>query len=124
MAESKIIRFLRLILSYTLIMKKVSQFYTQELIYFLRAKGPYLYGAYPKYNPSLFLRKCSHHLERYLLSPDSYTPLFAETVLKNMEKVLSEIHDMPKMHENWARKIINEYKTGKKRDQLGILEQL
>jgi hypothetical protein len=55
------------ILLYVSILKRVLRQHTQEIRYFVRAKKRYIRGGYLKNNPSLFLRKKAHHLERYLL---------------------------------------------------------
>ena len=111
MLLSKINEIGRHFLSYASILKRAIRQYTQEIRYFLRAKKRYIYGRGLKNNPSLSLRKKTHHLERYLFAPDSYPSELAESASRDIEKVLSNGKGIPPAQEKWARKILGEYKS-------------
>jgi nitroreductase len=88
----------------------------REIRYFLRAKKRYLGGGYLKNNPSMLLRKKTHHLERYLFAQSLYSSDFAERVSGDIEKILSSGKVIPPNQEKWALKILNEYKAGAGQD--------
>ncbi len=102
---------MKLFLLYISIVKKAILQYARELSYFLRAKSHYIYGRDFQTNPALFLRKRTHHLERYLFAPDSYSRSFAEQACDDIEKALSQAKEIPAAQEKWARKILAEYKA-------------
>lgn len=98
------------------ILKRAIRQHIQEVLYFLHAKKRYLGEEYLKNNPSMFLRKRAHHLERYLFAPSLYPSGFAERVSSDIEKILSTGKNIPAAQEKWARKILDEYKAGIKHD--------
>src|SRR4030042_1937101 len=97
-------------LLYASILRKAAVQYVREIRYFLKAKQRYVDGAGLENNPNLILRKKTHHLERYLFSPASYTPEFAEDSADIIEKILENRKDIPVDQEKWARKILGEFK--------------
>ncbi len=111
MLMSKINEVVRNFLTFASILKRVLRQHTQEIRYFLRAKKHYIGNAYTKNNPSLFLRKKAHHLERYLFAPDLYPSHIAESAAKEIENILTNAENLPGAQEKWARKVLQEYKT-------------
>lgn len=99
-------------LTFALILKRAICQHIQETRYFLRAKKRYLGEGYLKNNPSMFLRKKTHHLERCLFAPSLYPSDVAKRASSDIEKVLSDGRSIPPAQEKWARKILNEYKAG------------
>lgn len=99
-------------LTFVVILKRAVRQHIQEIRYFLNAKKRYLGEAYLKNNPSMFLRKKTHHLERYLFAPSSYPSDVAKRASSDIEKVLSNGKGIPPAQEKWARKILDEYKAG------------
>jgi len=98
-------------LFYASILKRAFRQHTQEIKYFVRAKKRYIHDGYLKNNPSLFLRKKAHHLERYLFAPDLYPSHTAENAAKEIEKILTNGKGLPPAQKKWAQKILQEYKT-------------
>jgi nitroreductase len=98
-------------LFYASILKRAFRQHAQEIRYFIRAKKRYIRDGYLKNNPSLFLRKKTHHLERYLFAPDSYPSHTAENAAREIEKILAEGKGLPPEQRKWAQKILQEYKT-------------
>jgi hypothetical protein len=116
MLISKINNVIGNFLTFASILKRAVCQHMQEIRYFFRAKKRYLGGGYLKNNPSMLLRKKAHHLERYLFAPSLYPSDFAKRVSSDIEKVLSNGKGIPPTQEKWARKILDEYKAGAKRD--------
>jgi nitroreductase len=111
MFQAKIKKLVGDSLFYVSILKITIRQHIQETRYFLRAKKHYIRGGYLENNPSLSLRKKTHHLERYLLAPDSYPAELGENAAKTIEKVLSTGKNIPPQQEEWARKVLGEYKN-------------
>jgi hypothetical protein len=111
MLMSKISNVIGSFLTFASILKRAVCQHMQEIRYFLRAKRRYLGGEYLKNNPSMFLRKKAHHLERYLFAPHLYPSHTAESAAKEIEKVLTDGEDLPPEQKKWAQKILQEYKT-------------
>ena len=95
---------------YVLILFRLMRQYFREILYFLRAKGPYLRDA--GFNPSMLLRKRTHHLERYLFSPGSYDPDFPRGVHADIMKEMDKGNRIPPAQRMWAKKIVKEYEEG------------
>ncbi|MFA5238583.1 MAG: nitroreductase family protein [Phycisphaerae bacterium] len=98
-------------LFYTSILKRAFRQYAQEIRYSIRAKKRYIRDGYLKNNPSLFLRKKTHHLERCLFAPGLYSSDMAESAAKEIEKILTEGKELPSEQRKWAQKILQEYKN-------------
>ncbi len=96
---------------YMSILKRALKQHAREIIYFLRAKKRYIHDGYLKNNPSLFLRKKAHHLERYLFAPYLYTSQMAESAAGEIDKILTNSSDIPPEQKQWAQKILQEYKN-------------
>ena len=96
---------------YASILKRVFRQYAQEIKYFVRAKKRYIHNGYLKSNPSLFLRKKAHHLERYLFAPHLYSSHIAESAAKEIKNTLTNGKDLPPAQKKWAQKILQEYET-------------
>lgn len=111
MFQAKIKKIVCDSLFYVSILKRTIRLHIQEIRYFLRAKKHYIHEGYLKNNPSLSLRKKTHHLERYLFAPDSYPAELAENAAKTIEKVLSTGKNIPPQQKGWARKVLGEYKN-------------
>ena len=111
MIISKINKIIRSFLAFASVLKRAIPRHIQEIRYFLRAKKRYLGGGYLRNNPSMFLRKRAHHLERYLFSPSSYPSDFAGRISGDIEKILSDGKGLPPAQEKWARKILDEYRA-------------
>lgn len=102
---------MRSIFAYLSMTKKAVLQYIRELNFFLRAKSHYILDRSCKTNPALLLRKRTHHLERYLFAPDSYSPQFAESVYNDIKKVLSCGDMIPPAQRKWSEKIVSEYEA-------------
>jgi nitroreductase len=124
MLISKISNITGNFLTFASVLKRAVCQYMQEIRYFLRAKKRYLGGGYLKNNPSMLLRKRTHHLERYLLAPSLYLPGFAERVSGDIEKVLNTAKGIPPAQEKWSRKILDEYKAGDKQGSSSLCSML
>jgi hypothetical protein len=98
-------------LFYASILKRTFIQHAQEIRYFVRAKKRYIHDGYLKNNPSLFLRKKAHLLERYLFAPHSYPSHTAESAAKELEKILTDGKNIPPEQKKWAQKILQEYKA-------------
>jgi nitroreductase len=98
-------------LFYASILKRAFRQHIQEIRCFVKAKKRYIHDEYLKTNPSLFLRKKAHHLERYLLTPHLYPFHVAEDAARKIEKILTDDKDLPPEQKQWAQKILQEYKT-------------
>jgi len=98
-------------LFYASILKRVFKQHAQEIKYFVRAKKRCIHDGYLKNNPSLFLRKKAHHLERYLFSPHLYPSHIAESAAKEIENILTNGKGLPPAQKEWAQKILQEYKA-------------
>jgi nitroreductase len=88
--------------------------YMREIVYFLKAKRRYIFGAGLENNPNLVLRKRTHHLERYLFAPGSYVADFAQEAAADIEKILESESSIPVAQAKWARKILEEFKSRSK----------
>lgn len=116
MLMSKINEVVRNFPIFASILKRTLKQHIREIRYFLQAKKRYIGDAYTKNNPAMLLRKRTHHLERCLFAPSSYSSDFAERVARDIEKVLSESKGIPPAQEKWARKILGEYKAKTQQD--------
>ncbi len=98
-------------LLYASILKRAFIQHAREIRCFVRAKKRYVHDGYLKNNPSLFLRKKAHHLERCLFAPHLYPSHTAESAAKEIEKILADDNGLPSEQKKWAQKILQEYKT-------------
>ncbi len=95
------------------LLERVKEKHGQEAKYFLKARKRYINNNCMRNNPSLLLRKRTHHLERYLFAPDSYPSDLAEKISGEIEELLNRGSDISDAQKKWAQKILDEYKTGK-----------
>jgi nitroreductase len=86
--------------------------YRLELQYFLKAKKFDYSEDFRNKNPALVLRKKTHHLERYLLSPDEYVAGFAEGLSQEVADILDMEDGIPDNLSKWTRRILKEYHSG------------
>jgi len=97
-------------LIYASILKRAFRKHVSEIRYFIKAKKRYVHDGYLKNNPSMYLRKKAHHLERYLFAPQLYKPQTAESAAEEIEKILTNGENLESAQKQWAKKILMEYK--------------